>query len=212
MLTVSLATDADTQWAKSTVIESHYLHKMVDPRARPMTYIMHDGDGVRLGVVMLGIPHATRCSGWWGYPGLPTQWQVVDLCRLWLDPSVQAGGDRCQFGHVPGFFDRRRIWRPTVASWVISQVLGRVQRDRVSLWPPVYPDEPYHILLAISYHDPKFHRGTIYRQSYAIPMYQDKDGPRPGSSGKYGWCWPLPKPNWQWEQLPNLRSRNMRLL
>lgn len=211
MLSVSLATTDDSvRWATATVIESHYLHKAVDPRARPMTYIVHE-DGLRLGVVMLGIPHATRCRGWWGYPGLPTQWQVVDLCRIWLDPSLQGGGSRCRFGVVPGFRDRRGVWHPMVATWVIGQVLGSVQRDRVALWPPVYPDQPYHIRLAISYHDPQYHRGTIYRQSHALPLYKNDRGAVPGPSGKFGWCWPLPEPAWEWPELDNLKPRNMRL-
>ena len=219
MLTITLGDRADLTWAQRVVTERHYLHQPVDPRARPMVYVLgmrYPGDAAddidRVGLVMLGIPHATRCGGWWGYDGLPTQWQVVDLCRIWLDPAVQAGGWLCDPRFVPGYTDRRGTWRPTVATWAIEQVLARVQTDRVRLWPPVYPAQPYHIELAISYHDPQYHRGTIYRHSHAEPMYTDAAGqPVPGSSGKYGWCWRLPAPDWQWDTLTGISPRTLRM-
>lgn len=200
--------------AQRTVAERHYLKTAVDPRARAMCYfIRHSGYPFRLGCIILGIPHATRCGGWWGYPGLPTQWQVVDLSRIYIDPELQAGGSRCAPGAVPGFTDRRGIWRPAVASWAIHEVLARVQRDRVALWPPVYIDEPYHIRLAISYHDPLHHTGAIYRAARALPMYRDKCGqPVAGSSGKFGWCWMLDEPEWGWAELDGIRPRTMRLI
>lgn len=185
-LTVSLGDAAALAWAQATVTSSHYLRAPVDPRARPMCYIIMC-EGYPFGLVILGIPHATRCRGWWGYEGLPTQWQVVDLSRIWLSPDIQRGGDACEPGIVPGYFDRNNLWRPTVATWAIGEVLQRVQADRVRLWPPVYPAQPYHIRLAISYSDPKFHRGTIYRLAGAAPMFVDQAGqPAPGSAGKFG--------------------------
>lgn len=210
-LRLDLGGASDLEWTQATVAERHYLRSRVDPRARPMAYVIRHDD-FRMGLVMLGIPHATKCGGWWGYPGLPTQWQVVDLCRIWLDPALQQGGFWCEPGEVPGYTDRRGVWRPAVATWAISEALARVQRDRVALWPPVYPQQPYHIRLAISYHDPAHHRGTIYRQSKALPMYTDRNGqPVPGPSGKYGWCWPLPEPDWGWEDLTEISPRTMRL-
>lgn len=212
---IDLGNRHDLDWAQVMVKKYHYLHQPVDPRARPMVYVLrNEKDDMQrpLGLVMLGIPHATKCRGWWGYPGLPTQWQVVDLCRIWLDPDVQAGGQFCDPYTVPGFVDRRGKWRPSLATWAIQEVLARVQADRVRLWPPVYLAQPYHILLAISYHDPAFHRGTIYRHSGAQPMYMRNGAPAPGSSGKYGWCWQLPVPAWEWEDLNNIRPRSLRLL
>lgn len=210
-LSIKLGNRTDMEWAQRTVTELHYLHQPVDPRARPMTYIIRHDD-IPVGLVMLGIPHATKCAGWWGYPSLPTQWQVVDLCRIWLSPVVQSGGFWCEPGVVPGFTDRRGAFRPTVATWAISEVLRRVQRDRVALWPPVYPAQPYHIELAISYCDPQYHRGTIYHESKATPMYIDGNGkPAPGSSGKYGWCWRLPEPAWSWQELTDISPRTLRM-
>jgi len=209
-LTINLGNRDDLAWAQRTVIEHHYLHAPVDPRARPMCYIVRH-DGFRKGLVMLGIPHATKCTGWWGYPGMPTQWQTVDLCRIWLDPDLQAGGFWCRPGAVPGFTDRRGVWRPATATWAIGAVLARVQRDRVALWPPVYPAQPYHILLAISYSDPQYHNGTIYKQAHAEPMYTDRGGGAiAGPSGKFGWAWRLPAPQWNWSELTGIKPRTLR--
>ena len=127
-LTLSLGDAADLAWAQRTVTERHYLRAPVDPRARPMVYVIRRDDW-RVGLVVLGIPHATRCTGWWGYPDLPTQWQVVDLSRIWIDPDLQAGGFWCEPGSVPGYTDRHGVFRPTVATWAISEVLGRVQAE-----------------------------------------------------------------------------------
>ena len=210
-LRVELGDDLALRWAQRTVAECHYLHQPVDPRARPMVYVIRHDD-FRMGLIILGIPHATRCRGWWGYPGLPTQWQVVDLCRIWIDPDLQQGGYWCRPGEVPGYTDRRGAWRPTVASWAIGEVLRSVQQDRVRLWPPVYPSQPYHIRLAISYSDPRFHKGTIYKLAGASPMYTDRSGaPVTGPSGKYGWAWRLPEPAWTWQDLTEIQPRTMRL-
>ena len=210
-LTITLGDAADLAWAQRTVTTSHYLRAPVDPRARPMAYIIRRDDW-RVGLVMLGIPHATRCQSWWGYPGLPTQWHVVDLCRIWLDPEIQRDGFWCEPGTVPGYTDRHGTFRPTVATWAIQEVLARVQADRVRLWPPVYPDQPYQIELAISYSDPRYHKGTIYRHAGALPMYTDRTGaPIPGPSGKYGWAWRLPAPQWSWQDLECIKPRTLRL-
>lgn len=210
MLTLKLGNKQALEWAQDTVVKYHYLHQRVDNRARPMVYLVCLEER-RVGLLMVGIPHATKCKGWWGYPGLPTQWQTVDLCRVWLDPSIQAGGGFAGPDHVPGFVDRQGVFRPTVASWAIGEMLRRVQRDRVSMWPPVYPDQPYHIRLVISYHDPRFHRGTIYKVMGFEPMYTNVTGPVIGPSGKFGWCWRLAEPAWKWSDIPILQPRTMRL-
>lgn len=210
-LTIRLGDKKDLAWAQETVTYYHYLRRPVDNRARPMVYVV-SLDNWDAGLVMAGIPHATRCGGWWGYPGLITQWQVVDLCRIWIDPCLQVGGKSCRPDAVPGFLDRRGVWRPAVASWMVGEVLNRIQADRISLWPPVYPNQPYHIELVISYHDPAFHRGTLYRQMNWQPMHTNSAGqPVLGSSGKFGWCCPLAKPTWTWNEIQILQPRTMRL-
>ena len=222
MLEVTLALDnADLAWAKSMIENHHYLKSWPHNQSRPHTYIVRHVDGSnpldcsdaeRVGVVVVSGLHITRCKGWWGYEGLPTQWQVLNLSRIWLAPSLQSGGRLCHSEHIPGFVDRKGIWRPAAATWVIRQVLDRVGRDRISLWPPVYPDEPYHIRLVVSYSDPKHHRGEIYRNAKARPLYKDADGrPAPGPAGKVGWYWRLPEPSWTWQEIEILRPRTMRL-
>lgn len=204
-----LGTDSDLAWAQGVVTEHHYLRQSVHPKAKPMVYIIGD----YLGLIMVGNPHATLNKAWYGYPGQITQWQVVDMCRIWLSPRLQLGGDLARPGLVPGFTDRRGVFRPTVTTFAMREVLRMVQRDRVSLNPPVYPDQPYHIRLVISYHDPQFHRGFIYRQMGWEPMYTDDKG-NPvvaEKSGKFGWCWQLPEPDWKWNEIYIQKPRTMRL-
>lgn len=140
-------------------------------------------------------------------------WQVLDLNRIILNPRIQFGGEfALSPGIVPGFIDRKGVFRPTVASWAIKKVLHRIQKDRVSLWPPVILDDPYHIRLVISYHDPQYHKGTIYKVTNALPMYINDQGESiPGPSGKYGWCWPLSEPNWKWQDIEIRSPRQIRM-
>lgn len=211
-LTLHLGTKRDLEWCQHKAVLEHYLHGRVDPRARPHCYVIKWARE-SYGMVMVGIPHATRCGGWWGYDGLPTQWQVVDMSRIWISPLLQQGGRFCRPGVVPGFIDRKGVWRPAVASWAIHEVLSRVQEDRISLWPPVFPHLPYHIRLVISYSDPRYHRGTIYKAAGAEPLYTDNQGnPRPGPAGKYGWCWRLPEPGWSYQDIVIRQPRTMRLI
>lgn len=211
-LDIRLGNKNDLAWGQATVTARHYLHQPVHRQARPIIYVISSQDRY-LGLIMASLPHATKNGGWWGYDGLPTQWQVCDLSRVWLDPAIQLGGELSRPEIVPGFIDRKGIFRPTVATWAIGQVLDRIQVDWVSSWPPVYPSLPYHVLLVISYQDPAFHqRGIIYRQAGARPMYTDEAGePTPGPSGKYGWHWRLPEPTWSWQDIHIRRPRTMRL-
>lgn len=211
-LCVELGGLEETRWAQTINLTRHYIGRKVHPQKRAITYtVCHQGN--RVGMVMVGIPHATKNKGWWGYPGLPTQWQVVDICRVWLEPAVQAGGALCHPDVVPGFIDRKGIWRPAAATWAVRQVMSRIQEDWLSMWPPVFPDQPYHVELIISYHDPKFHKGTIYQQLGGTPMYSDRRGnaiPSP-HSGKFGWCWPVETPCWVWTEIEIKRPRSLRL-
>lgn len=135
-LTVELGGVEETRWAQKINLTRHYIKRKVHPQKRPITYtVCHRGE--RVGMIMVGIPHATRNAGWWGYPGLPTQWQVVDICRVWLEPAVQVGGALCHPDIVPGFIDRKGIWRPAAATWAVRQVMSRIQEDWISMWPPV---------------------------------------------------------------------------
>lgn len=206
-LVIDLARPGDEAWAKGMVLEQHYRHKLPSAQGRPMTYIVWLEDE-RVGLVMVGAPHANLNRKWWGYPGQPTQWQVADLSRIWLSPRIQKGGDLCRPDLIPGFIGWRGKWWPAAGSWLIRQILGRIQQDRVSFLPPVFLEQPYHTLLVISYSDPEHHRGTIYKAAGAVPMYADVDGNTLlNSSGKYGWCWPLEQPSWTWRDIEIERPR-----
>lgn len=211
-LTLHQATKHDMPWVREMVVEHHYLHQWPHPLSRPSAYILKLGR-LDVGVVVVGIPHAARCRGWWGYDGLPTQWQVVDISRIWVSSIIQKGGEYCDPATLPGFTDRKGVFRPTtISDYLIPTVLERVQRDRVSSWPPVFMEQPYHIRLVVSYHDPQLHKGTIYQASGAVPMYVDKDGrATSGPSGKVGWCWRLPEPAWAWQDIEIERPRTLRL-
>ena len=48
---------------------------------------------------------------------------------------------------------------------------------------------------------------------HLVVMYTDATGaPVPGPSGKYGWAWRLPAPEWGWQDLGDIRPRTMRLI
>lgn len=211
-LSLRLGDKADLDWGQAVVTDNHYLHAPVHRKSRPMIYVAEYA-GERIGLCIVGLPHATKKRGWWGYEGYPTQWQVVDMSRIWLSPDVQRGGDLCRPDIVPGFVDRKGIWWPAVATWLIKGVLNKVQKDRVSMWPPVFIHQPYHILLAISYHDPRYHRGEIYRQSGAKPVYVDERGQSiPGPNGKHLWAWELPNPDWDWQDIYIRKPRTLRMV
>ena len=66
---------------------------------------------------------------------------------------------------LPGYTDRRGVWRSTLASTAIGLALERVGCDYLVRRPPVFIDEPYQIEYVLSYCDTRLHRGTIYAAS-----------------------------------------------
>jgi hypothetical protein len=143
-------------------------------RTRPVAYL------VRLhtepvGCLIFGRPESTRCyRGGLTYGSLAdvqagraqySRWEVLALTRVWLSPEVQVGGAASQPDVLPGFVDRRGVWRSTLASWCIRAALERVRLDYLLLHPPVFPEEPYQLRVCLSYCDTRQHRGTLYRVS-----------------------------------------------
>jgi len=189
----------------------HYLGTAVPPIARPMFYIL-EHNNVPLGVFGFSIPQATHCGNWWGKNAAITKWQVVDMSRVWVSPLIQAGGYWARPDMVPGRWVDGR-YQPNTVTWAIGKIFKRIQKDWVAYWPPVELAKPYHVLLIISYHDPAYHNGSIYRALNALPMYTHPSTgkPRQSSSKLYGYCWKLKRPTWDWWNLDNLRPRNMRL-
>lgn len=95
-----------------------------------------------------------------GFWLLPTGWQAVDVCRVWVHPALQA----------PSWAGTNRKGEPAVHtanvfSRMLSAVVRRVQLDWLEHHPPVFPELPYHIELIISYCDLGHHDGTGYRAS-----------------------------------------------
>lgn len=134
----------------------HYLHRWPDARSLPFGYrLEYDGqhhapDGRLWGLVVMKKPQHHQQRHLFGYPGYPTAWQVLDLARVWIHPTLQ----RKENGHSLCIF-----------SQMVSRVLKRVQWDWLEHHPPRYPDQPYHIEVIISYCDRDHHEGKAYRAS-----------------------------------------------
>jgi len=125
---------------------------------------------ISVGVLLLGRPQATACYPWYGSVAdvvtgraACTRWQILNLARVYFDPSVQPGGALHAAGVVPGFRDRRGIFRSTLGSSVIAALADRVVLDYLVARPPCFLDEPYELRWLLSYCDTRLHRGALYR-------------------------------------------------
>lgn len=154
MLRVELATGVDAIWCRQQWIEHHYLHSKIDPRCRPIAYIVLV-DGERRGAIGFGRPESTRCNGWYGSVedvqasrARLTRWEIINLARVWLDPRIQSDGSE-------------EIHN--AATQAIGQALKRVVVDYLIVHPPCFLDEPYALRECISYCDSSTHRGVLYR-------------------------------------------------
>lgn len=151
---LELADDRALIWAQSQVGAHHYLHAPVDARCSVLGYVLMR-DGARVGCLLFGRPEATRC-----YQGELTygsqadvasgkarldRWEIVNLARVWFDPSCAA------YGHG---------W---LGTWAISQALQRIVVDYLHEFPPCYIDEPWRLRVCLSYCDTRIHQGTLYR-------------------------------------------------
>ena len=182
MITLTVADPAGLAFAQRLVTEHHYLRAPVDPRCSPLAYLVeyhysygaHAAAGPRtIGCLIFGRPEATRCyDGGLTYGSAGDvaagraqydRWEVLNLARVWFNPVAQPGG--ALFGELgmPGYTDRRGVWRSTLASWTIGQALGRIDFDYLQARPPVDCAYPYQVRVVLSYCDTSLHRGTIYR-------------------------------------------------
>ncbi len=138
---------AERNWLNAMAVDHHYMGKAVHPRACPFGWAvefdgeLYHSDGKPCGFIIFASVHFTRLKGEFGYPGLPTKWQILLLSRLWLHDDLPRNSETC----------------------VIGKALRMVQRRWLDVHPPRFLDEPYHIVKVISYADTRFHRGTIYR-------------------------------------------------
>lgn len=172
MITLQWLDKSGMAWAQQTVKDHHYLHQYVSNRAAPMGYSVHLADGERVGVLIVGRAEATRTRGFFGpcaewqdgrYPY--TNWEILNLARVWFDPVVQPGGERHTAYWLPGFTDRRGVFRSTLASVAIGRLLPLVVVDYLIAKPPIWPALPWRLRWLISYCDTRVHRGAIYRAS-----------------------------------------------
>lgn len=167
-------TGAALEWAQSQVSRYHYLQKRVDVRSRPFAYTIECSTSVMpIGCLIFGRPEASRC-----YDGNLTygsqadvgreraafdRWSVLNLARVWIRPSYQPGSWGYSPEYLPGYTDRRGVWRSTLASTAIRMALAQVGYDYLVAHPPVDCSYPYQIEAVLSYCDLSRHRGTIYR-------------------------------------------------
>lgn len=151
---IELADDRALAWAQAQVSARHYLRSPVDSRCSVLGYVLM-ADGERVGCLLFGRPESTRC-----YQGDLTygsqadvtsgrarfdRWEIVNLARVWLDPSC------AEWGHG---------W---LATWAIGQALKHVVVDYLQEFPPCYIDEPWRLRVCLSYCDTRIHSGTIYK-------------------------------------------------
>jgi hypothetical protein len=160
-------------FVRAAVERDHYLRRWPDPRSLPFAYCLSvDGhrtaaDGRPFGLVVMKKPQHHRQRGLFGYEGLPTGWQVLDLARVWVHPELQAvqwnGLGRPTRGEDGTKVRREARHTLNVFSRMVSAVLRRVQLDWLAHHPPVFPELPYHVELVISYCELEHHDGAGYR-------------------------------------------------
>lgn len=174
---ITLTPDFSGVWtaiAQDVMRKHHYLHKPVDPRSRPFVYaVSTEFCPFPIGYLIFGRPEASRC-----YDGNLTygsqadvdrerasfdRWSILNLARVWFDPCVQLGGYYHRPNCLPGYTDRRGVWRSTLASSAIREALAFVGYDYLKMYPPVDCCFPYQIEAVLSYCDLSKHKGTIYR-------------------------------------------------
>jgi hypothetical protein len=149
-------------WLNEQAIKYHYMHRGVHPRASPFGWSvkfdenLYQSDGQPSGFIIFASIHFTKLKGQFGYPGLPTKWQVLSLSRLWLHDNLPRNSE-------------------TV---VIAKALKLVQDRWLEVHPPKNLSEPYQICKIISYADTRYHIGTIYRAANFTEIKRTKSARR----------------------------------
>lgn len=158
-----LADERGLEWSQALVQSNHYLHKRVHPLGRLLSYIIRVGDR-NAGCLVFARPQCTRVLGWFGHLSdvkagqcRYSQWEILNLARVYILPEFQRGGKSYRPDILPGFTDRKGVWRSALANTAIEIALDRVVVDYLMLWPPVYLDQPWELRQAISYcHEARF--------------------------------------------------------
>lgn len=170
MITLARLDRAGLAWAQAQVARHHYLHKPVPALARPEAWGIELPRLGTVGCLMVCRPQATRCQGWYGSLedvasgwARSSRWSVLSLARVWLDTSVQGGGIHFNSESLPGYVDRHRRFRSTLASTALRLLTELVGYEYLLARPPCFLEEPYEHEWLLSYCDTRVHRGVIYR-------------------------------------------------
>ncbi len=126
--------------ARQVIIEHHYLH-----RGRTMAQLAYwiEVDGTRVGVVLFALPRMS--VSFHGYHPM----SLIELARLWIDPSVQGTRVFDRVGHEHSF---------AIAGCAVALALRRIRTD----WRQKYPHLP-DLRACVAWADTSLHRGTVYR-------------------------------------------------
>ena len=177
------------------------MHRPVHYRAVPFGWqVAFDGeiyhaDGSPNGFIIFASIHYTRLRNEFGYPGLPTKWQVLSLARLWLHDDLPRNSE-------------------TV---VIAKALRLVQHRWLDVHPPRFLNEPYHIRKVISYSDTRYHQGTIYRAANfrevarvkSQKRHKNSRGPGMDNAELICFVYDLPEPRWHFTEITGLPLFNV---
>ena len=152
------------------------------PLGRLLAYIVQV-EGQSAGCLIFGRPQCTRVLGWFGRLSDVqagrcrfSQWEILNLARVYILPEYQLGGQLYRPDLLPGFTDRKGVWHSTLASSAIEMALDRVVVDYLLLWPPVYLDQPWELRQAISYCHETRYRCTLYLAASFELVRRSADG------------------------------------
>ena len=158
--------------AQETVEQYHYLRTRVATVCCVQGYAI-EVRGARAGFLLFGRPQCQRYLPWYGsvedvQAGRceASRWSVINLARVYIFPAYQQGGNLYLPDLLPGFRDRKGVWRSTLLSTAISLALDRIVGHYLQARPPCFLDEPYQLTWCLSYSDLRFHpKGALYRAS-----------------------------------------------
>jgi len=131
--------------ATKVIIANHYLR-----RGRTMAQLAYwvVFDGTRCGVLLFALP---RLSARTAKFGSHSPMELLELARMWIDPSVQ--------GRVVVSEDGRAHSLP-IGSMSVSRALSRIRQD----WHGKYPHLP-EPRAVVAWSDTTLHEGTVYQAS-----------------------------------------------
>lgn len=194
---ISLIT-ASREWLNAMATEHHYMHRPVHYRACPFGWaVLFDEekfqpDGKPSGFIIFASVHFTRLRGEFGYPGLPTKWQVLCLSRLWLHDNLPHNSETCVIGKClrQNGHDHSAL----------------VQEQWLQVHPPRDPEQPYHIVKILSYADTRYHDGTIYRaanfresgRTKSQKRHKNTRGPGLNGAELIRFIYDLDRPRFEW--------------